>query len=1037
MPRIKNTKPTAPEVNKVSEQNKTIRRESVLASDQIAPVVFGRDRFFAKPWNAFAKDDFLYIPYLVSWGGPIQTDVILGSAVRGISAYNNVYIDGVDINETDGFIDSGGEIEYRYGPNRNNPSVFLAEAVTGFTNKYDGFAYIVLKIPSGISNGFPRVEVDINGLKIKRRASNYPFVETGATPSGTNLVPNSANPMLWTIQNGATHQDTGNNIGFFQETTVASGGLTYALTRLIAGATSGSLSYGMTVYYKGGTSGKARFQVYNQTKNVSSVIVGDIGSLPAQGTNPTTAGVFTLVSDYSLGAYRVFKATFNPVIYTDAVYFYIGPQSTVSGENVFVYGAQIDNLAFDLFGIPTFTENPIDIHAHLLEQAGETLDAASVQKAANWNNDVLPYSQKPRRSMGFTIDSVNSITNTAEYIRAYTGCSITYEDGKVFYARHEARATSHTIGDDEIAKITIDKVSSRDVPNKFIVNYTDQNDGFSIQEAVVTHPDIATLPVRISKLSFLGCNDFQFAKREATERFQRADKSDLRVTLKLFDEGLEILIGDICSVSYANILTNKLLEVVSITSTSAGDWLVDLEEYDPLFFSSDVESDPTFPDTQLPAHVAPPAVAFTTSDITEEIYRRKNGEIDNRLIINWGASVSPYVRNYVVRIIDGGVIASINETGLRTAYGPLQEGVTYTIEIVAVTSLYEGAVASATFTPAGKTLPPPNVTVFDVYEVGGQVRLSWGEVLDLDIIGYEIRYGAVGVTYENATQLDIISSLRYVTSEVPEGTYDFLIKAKDSVGNFSALAKRVSSITVTLDERSLLVTNGTYPDRASLDALVHRTKEVRCSTYDIIYTNTSSQTWTALFGTNPLPAAGAIASKQAAISSGFFRHATAVYNVGTPVSGNFGSSFNVTNYSAGTLGYQYLSLQASANYVEYQSSSVQVKAQYGYQEFRGTGLVRIDLSELTFRVNAVTKNETDTDLSANGGRTISLAGTYSRFKNITATPIFSGTQTAVAAYCVIDAVNFTTSPNTFKVFMFDSGGNQLPDKSFVWRFEGV
>jgi len=1031
-------------VNAVAEASKSIRKETILSSNDIAPVVFGRDRFFAKPWNAFAKDDILYVPYLVAWGGPPQGDYLGGSGARGISAYNNVYVDGVDINETDGFIDSGGEIEYHYGRNGvNQPlSTFLAEAVTGFTNRYDGFAYIVLKVPVGISNGFPRVEVDIDGLKIRRRSANYPFVETGATPSGTNLVPNSANPMLWTVQNGATHQDTGNNIGFFQETTVTSGGSTGAKTRIIAGATVGAFFYGITIYYKAGTSGKVRFQVLNQTKNVSSIISGDIGSLPTQGTNPTTSGTFTVLSDHSLGAYRVFRAVYTPLSYLDTVYFYMGPQSSVSGENVFVYGAQVDNITYNFFAVPVFTDNPIDIHAHLLEQSGSTLDANSVQEASSWNNEVLPYSTSPRRSMGFTIDSVGKISSILEFFRAYTGCSLTYDGGVVYYLKQEARVTSHTFNDNHVERINIGKSKSKEVPTRYVVSYTDKENDFAVEEAIVVNPD-STLPVRISKISFLGCNNFEFAKREAVERYNRSTLSDLRVNVQLFDEGIEVLVGEVCSITYSDILTNKLMEVVSVSERSAGYWNVELEEYDPLFFSTDVESSPSFPDTQLPVHAPPPAVTGLT--VSEEIYQRKNGEYDNRFRINWTKSISAYTRNYVVRVKKGGVvIASISETGLETAYGPLEEDVPYQIEVVAVTSLYEGAVASVIATPNGKTIPPLPVTVFDVFEVGGQVRLSWGAAVDLDIVDYEIQYGPANVVWDDdpasAQILNRVSSLRYVTNDIPIGTYDFMIKPRDSVGLYPTTGgddgvgtKRVNSVEVTLDEKSLLVGSGTYPDLTTDDLLVHRTKEVRCSTFEIIYTNTSSQTWTALFGGSQLPAAGAIASKQAVPTSNF-RHSSAVVTFATDISGNWRSTHDATVYGGTVATKQGLKLSAAASFTLYDAASVQTKARNTFQQYVGLGLVRIDLSKQIYRVDAVTRNETKSDEAAIGGKTVELEGSYSAFKVITATPIGNG---ALAAYCVIDAVDFTATPNTFDVYMFDPAGVQLSGDGFVWRFEGV
>ena len=1031
----------APVVNSISEQNEKIKKQTILATNEIAPVVLGRDRFFAKPWNAFPKDDFLYIPYLVSFGGPLIKPTFTPAVVHGIGGYNGVYIDGIEINSTDGFLKTenvalGAGIEYYTGTTTQSVSPFLVEALgSEFTNNYSGFAYIVLKVPSGISNGFPRVEVDINGLKIKKRGLFSALEKTEGTASSINLVPYSVDPTNWSAISSATVAATGSQVGSFVETTVASGGSVASAAKIIPTNTTGIIIYAISIYYKSGTSGRFRFQVYDATQNSSSVIEGAIGSLPTVGTNALSVGALSLFSDKDFGTYRLATFTFVPVTNTNNFQFYSGPSSSTSGQTVYFYGAQIENILNTFFGVPQFTDNPIDIICFLFGESGEAVDNTTALQAANWNNEILPQSTKSRRSIGVTLNKVQDMESTIEYFRGYAGCSILNDAGVAYFLRQEARATSHTFGDDEINSIKISKEKSKNIPSKVVVSYTDINDNFSKQEASVANPD-STVSERISKVNFIGCNDFNFAKREATERYNRANISDLRASVELFDEGLNILIGDICSITYSNILTNKLMEVVSLVETSAGNWKIELEEYDPLFFSSILESEPTYPDTLLPLHVAPPQVQNIQA--VEEIYRRKNGQFDNRFKVTWNKSISPYARNYVVRFKIGGVVVgSVSETGLQTAFGPLEEAVEYTIEVVAVTSLFEGAPNSINRTPAGKSAAPSDVPSFDVFEVGGQVRLSWGSAIDLDIIDYEIQYGPVNFLWDDSNHvvLNRITSLRYTTNEIPAGTYDFLIRARDSVGNFSANPRRVSSVIVNLDDKTLLVGNGIYTDSTGNDLLVHRTKEVRCSTYEIIYSKSSgTETWADLFNGAVLPTTGAIASKQTVPSSDF-QHRSGIRDFTVDVTGTWRTTFSQTLYAGAVAEKFALKTSAAGSYTTYTASSVNSIARYTYMEFIGAGLTRIDLQEQLYRVDSVTRNETGTLESATGGRTVPLVGTYAAYKNITATPIYSGS--AAAAYCVIDEVDFVSTPNTFDVYMFDFNGVQINLQDFVWRFEGV
>ena len=128
-----------------------------------------------------------------------------------------------------------------------------------------------------------------------------------------------------------------------------------------------------------------------------------------------------------------------------------------------------------------------------------------------------------------------------------------------------------------------------------------------------------------------------------------------------------------------------------------------------------------------------------------------------------------------------------------------------------------GPDALTTIIPQGKYLPPADVPGFNGFEAGGRVYLSWGIAVDIaiDTIRYEIRYGAVGIAWESAARLDRVSALTWASQGLAQGTYRFLIKALDSVNNYSADAA-FKDITVTLDSSAF--TSYTYSG-ANLGAL--------------------------------------------------------------------------------------------------------------------------------------------------------------------------------------------------------------------------
>ena len=92
----------------------------------------------------------------------------------------------------------------------------------------------------------------------------------------------------------------------------------------------------------------------------------------------------------------------------------------------------------------------------------------------------------------------------------------------------------------------------------------------------------------------------------------------------------------------------------------------------------------------------------------------------------------------------------------------------------------------ATHLVEGKTAPPEDVLGFRVSQMGSVVTMEWASVSDLDIAGYEIRYGAQGVTWANGTFVNgAFSGTTFTTTVIPSGTWDFLIKAIDTSGNYS------------------------------------------------------------------------------------------------------------------------------------------------------------------------------------------------------------------------------------------------------------
>lgn len=101
------------------------------------------------------------------------------------------------------------------------------------------------------------------------------------------------------------------------------------------------------------------------------------------------------------------------------------------------------------------------------------------------------------------------------------------------------------------------------------------------------------------------------------------------------------------------------------------------------------------------------------------------------------------------------------------------------------------------YTVIGKTLPPSDVSNVKAYFNNGLTIIIWDAISDLDAKGYDIRYGKPGILWANATPItSLANGTSLTTANIPDGTYDILIKAVDTSNNYSVNETK-TQVTVT------------------------------------------------------------------------------------------------------------------------------------------------------------------------------------------------------------------------------------------------
>lgn len=255
-----------------------------------------------------------------------------------------------------------------------------------------------------------------------------------------------------------------------------------------------------------------------------------------------------------------------------------------------------------------YSENPVLGAAYVATRAGWQVDWASVEEAADFNDELV--GGEPRRRIGLTLHEPREIEDWAKVFRVYTGCFINWEGGVVRFVPDRAEAMpaglARAFGPDDIVagSLRVKKRSPRTLPTTVIVEYRDaSNDASWVTERAVYESPGEVLAPRVSRVSLPGIHWYAQAYREAKERLNRL-MLDLQVEFTAFDEALELQVGSIISLTHPLGFQNKLLRVVGL-GTTRGRWAIQAEPYDETIYSNDAPSAPAAYESSLGDYTSP------------------------------------------------------------------------------------------------------------------------------------------------------------------------------------------------------------------------------------------------------------------------------------------------------------------------------------------------------------------------------------------------------------------------------------------------
>ncbi|MEM1189948.1 MAG: phage tail protein [Pseudomonadota bacterium] len=689
-------------------------------------------------------------------------------------------------------------------------------------------------------------------------------------------------------------------------------------------------------------------------------------------------------------------------------------------------------------GLTEFTENPAlhlaDYLASTEYGPGYTVDTASVIAAADACDDTTGLGEA-RRQSHMVIDRPYPSEELIEVLRTYAGCMVAMRAKTALLIPDRPAAVAATYDHPDILEgtMSIRQADMTEVPTVVQVYYTDTS-GREWRERLADEAAIPGAPRRVSQTRLPGIKRHSQAYREAVERLNKLQLGDLTADFVTFDEGIEREVGDIVEVTHHRGLTSKPLRLMQDPILEeTGRWRIVGEEYDAAVYSNAVVTQPSSPDTNLPANTPPPAV--TGLSLSETTYQLQNNKFASRIDISWNASANPFVTGYVIKVMSGDdVVFATITTATTAATSPLLEGIPYVVEVRPQTPVFTGDPAVDTYTIIGKTAIPDAPAALTGFEVGGDVRLSWPASTDVDAERYEIRYGPVGGTWEQASSLDITDALRLTSRDVPAGEWVFYVKTIDSIGQFSTDSAQ-TTITVTLDNDAFAAGAQIPLAPAAIGQMnnMHEVQEDRTSSARSYYTD-SGQTWAQICGSVAMSSLGPLFTEQANTVSEFLSE---TLDLGVDSAGNFRGEKSVSPIGSPSTSRVLQTQVDGGPWVDEPTNSVNKVARAARFAIRsaadpmlireGDGFVRVDV---------FAKEETGTSTSlVSGPRKIILSRAYVAARSLILLP-----QGSTALIPVYDNVILNDAANgnvtTFDVYIFDTSDNPVA-ADFQWQWKGV
>jgi predicted phage tail protein len=224
------------------------------------------------------------------------------------------------------------------------------------------------------------------------------------------------------------------------------------------------------------------------------------------------------------------------------------------------------------------------------------------------------------------------------------------------------------------------------------------------------------------------------------------------------------------------ILVNKELDNLQFEITAI--------EHDPTKYAR-IENNILVTPIKKQIDVNTPLTPIPSLTAVEQLYKA-SGVTKSRITVSWEGDTDARVTHYKLQV---------RFNGAEWQDLAVTPGTSFTMDNTGVGEYIFGVKKYGTFVPAtdwkyvtinalGKSAPPADVANLTAVRTVNGVQLSWDKVVDLDVVGYEIREGVSWDTYTKVITADLRGTSFYVQID-DKLDHTFHVKAIDEVPQYS------------------------------------------------------------------------------------------------------------------------------------------------------------------------------------------------------------------------------------------------------------